>query len=479
MRIRTADRLGRGWQWAQALAINAIWLGIIMGLVGLTMVLGVGCATRPSPPVVTPQPVPIDPERVVAFTRDCRALWADELRREIDAAAMNDCVSATVAGNRSIEDFRAQIRASDEYAALHAAPPVPTLTRLRLADRFGLVNPAGVRVPWTAVTGFRLIDLVADGDIAGAERFLSGLAPARSARVLLMARWLFDLSPEAGLRALPATLALAERHGVYLEVTIFADTKERRPEMGYQQYAWNVGTICATSPACALLEIGNELHPLHETQDAKLGDVAYLRQLHTTLRESAPGVPVSLGSTHGDQDESDVFRDGDFLTIHGDRMDGDNGWRWVRHTNDQRALAERVNRWAVNDEPKRDDLSCDKQIAMGALQRMASLGDLFHYRDGLQAIAPQGAERDAFVCRARGWAAIPDDWRGSYQNAGFSGSPVEKFEGALRAYSSVNGSTAYTLVMDGAQARITWRDDWPSRTLVLAEGGTQLWRVTR
>jgi len=444
-----------------------------MAAIALAGAIFSGCAVPPVP-VVTPDVARIDPQAIA----DCSALWRDELGRDIDASASDDCASFLSRGLRTLEDYRATIRAGEEYAAYRARLEAETrskIERLRLAGRHGLVNESGAKVPWTAVTGFRLVEQVAHGRAGEAATFLDSIGPARGVRVLLMAANLFQLSPAEGLAALPATLQLAAQHGRYLEVTIFADTRSF-PGLDYRAYAAQVGAICAEHPACALLEIGNELWSLHPTQAEALGDLALLRSIRANI---SPAIPVSLGSTHADQDESDRMQDGDYLTIHGARDDGDGGWRFVRHTNEQRALADRVGKYAVNDEPRRDDLDCGRQVGMALLARLFSLGDTFHFAGGLQAKPPGGAEAAAFACRARGWAAVPDDWWGDYKNAGFVGSPVKSFDGAVRVYSSVNGGRAYTLVLGATPAtRIDWNDGW-NRELVLDAGGAQLWRLTR
>jgi len=450
---------------------------ILTAIVAACALFLAGCAVVP-PPVVTPPVAQIDPQAVA----DCRALWADELGREIDPAASEDCASFLSRGLRTLEDYRATIRAGEEYAAYRArleAEKAPALSRLRLSGRHGLVNESGAKVPWTAVTGFRLVEQVAHGRAGEASAFLASLGPARGVRVLLMARWLFQLSPDEGVAALAATLDLAQRHGRYLEVTIFADTKSfSLADADYRRIADRVGAICAAHVACGLIEVANEVWPLHETQADALGDLAFLRSLRETVRRHGD-IPVSLGSTHADQDESDRMQDGDYLTIHGARDDGDGGWRFVRHTNEQRALADRLGKYANNQEPRRDDLDCGRQIGLALLTRLFSLGDTFHYAGGLQSQPPTGAEAAAFQCRARGWAAVPDDWWGEYKNAGFVGSPVKSFDGAVRVYSSVNGGRAYTLVLGATPStRIDWNEGW-LRELVINESGAQLYAVKR
>lgn len=173
------------------------------------------------------------------------------------------------------------------------------------------------------------------------------------------------------------------------------------------------------------------------------------------------------------------MRDGDYLTIHGARDEGDRGWSWVRRLNEQRALADRVGRYAVNDEPRRDDSHCGRQLGMGMLARLFTLGDTFHYAGGLQALAPSGPEAEAFACRSRGWAALPDDWRGDHTAAGDPGSPVRSFGDAVRIDASVNGRLGYVAVIGATpQSRIDWNDGW-TRELILDESGAHLYRLSR
>ena len=360
-----------------------------------------------------------------------------------------------------------------------AAQQRPALERLHLEGRRGLVTASGQPVPWTAVTGFRLVEQVAHGRSGEASAFLASLGPARGVRVLLMARWLFQLSPDEGVAALAATLDLAQQHGRYLEVTVFADTKSfPLADADYRRIADQVGRTCAAHAACALVELANEVWPLHDTQAGALGQLEFLRSLREVVRTHGD-IPVSIGSTHADQDESDRMRDGDYLTIHGARDDGDGGWRWVRRLNAQRALADRVGRWAINDEPKRDDLDCGRQFAAGMLARLFSLGDTFHYAGGLQALAPGGPEAAAFVRRSRGWAAVPQDWKGEYLAAGSPGSPVGSFVDAVSVDASLDGRMGYVAVLGATpRSRIAWNEGW-RRELIVDEGGAQLYRVSR
>ena len=252
----------------------------------------------------------------------------------------------------------------------NAPQAVPTLARLHMDGRSGLRTPDGNSMSWTGATAFQLVELVAHGRSGDAERFLKAMKPARIYRVFVMLdKGLFVLSPADGLAALAPTLDLAERNSVYLEVVAFAGTVGF-PDLNYVDIARQIGRICAAKPACAAVELGNELSPLHDGNAAVFGDLNFLKQLRGAIREAGP-IPVSLGSTHADQDQSEIFREGDYLTIHGARGDGDAGnWRWVRRTAEQRALGDWLGRYPVNDEPRRDDLACDKHLGLALLTRM-------------------------------------------------------------------------------------------------------------
>ena len=56
-----------------------------------------------------------------------------------------------------------------------------------------------------------------------------------------------------------------------------------------------------------------------------------------------------------------------FISMLGASCDGDGGWCFICHTNEQCALSEEIGKPVVNDEPKREDLAEDKQLAMAAL----------------------------------------------------------------------------------------------------------------
>ncbi|HUR35459.1 MAG TPA: carboxypeptidase-like regulatory domain-containing protein [Vicinamibacterales bacterium] len=367
-------------------------------------------------------------------------------------------------------------RGGHELPAVRLERLAPPVRRVHIEGR-RFVNDDGSPFIWRGATGFRAIEKIARGQEAEVERFFRVMAEhgVTVVRVLTMAANMFPLRPEEGVAALPRALALARRCGLHLEVVGLADT--RSYTFDARAHIQALGGICATA-GNAFLEIANE--PIHATQRDEVGNPQFLQELRRLVPAS---VVVALGAAHGDDDESDAFVGADYVTVHGARGDGDNGWRFVRHTNEQRALSERVGKPVVNDEPRRDDLGADKHVALAVLCRIMGLGDTFHFAAGLHANPPEGAELAALQARQRGWDLIPPGFRGEYKNTGFVGSPVEEFDGtlAVRMYSVVSGGEGYTLGLgvtgDGPRSR--WSGAWPTRIPVCSEGGVRVWRVSR
>jgi hypothetical protein len=227
------------------------------------------------------------------------------------------------------------------------------------------------------------------------------------------------------------------------------------------------------------LEECNE--PVHPTQLRLVQDPTYLRHLRALLPSN---LLVALGPAGATIAESDTrFLDGsDYMPIHEERQDDGSGVRWVRHLNDLREISEKVGKPVVNDEPQRDDMSRDNHFGAGALTRIFGLGDTFHYKGGLQATMPTGAELDGFNGRRAGWAVIPAAWTGgTYCNVGFAGCPATNADWTtvVKLYATVNDGEGYAVAVGvkGAPG-VAWGNGWTPE-LLRADGRSVIWRVSR
>lgn len=351
--------------------------------------------------------------------------------------------------------------------------PAPSATDILLSALVSLVPPLGVihtqgrtfqradgtSWDWRGMTQFRLLEMVAHGREVEVIEILRQAFAAKISilRVLSMKAMssgnLFDLQPAEGLAALPRLLDLAAQAGEYVEVVALADTA--LISLDHASHVRAIGAICAEHPN-SLVEIANE--PIHETQDARLRDPAYLLSLRSLIPST---VLCALGAAHGADDSNRAFTGGDYVTVHADRADGENGWRWVRHQREEWDIAIESGKPVVNDETMKVDLATDKQWATGALMAMLSLGDTFHYPGGLLGQFPTGDELTALEARRTGWDAI-GKWNGLYYNVGSTGPlAAADFSHVLRAYSSIAGGAGWALAVavDGDPG-IVWRAPW-------------------
>jgi hypothetical protein len=210
----------------------------------------------------------------------------------------------------------------------------------------------------------------------------------------------------------------------------------------------------------AALQKGNE--PDHSTQRPEVADPAW----GNANLEAA--IPWTYGAAHGADDENLTWAKASdtYGVVHGDRADGDRGWRWVRHTKEQLHVSEETGLYINNGEPRRDDLMRVKHLALGALCRLLNLGDTFHYSGGRYAEYPTAEELDCLVSRREGWNLMPSDFFGRFQNANnqwnWPDSPVQNFDtnDSIRVYTSEAGGVAFSLVIGSyGNPRIEWRDD--------------------
>lgn len=268
---------------------------------------------------------------------------------------------------------------------------IPALTLVTLAHlmvsggRF--VATDGQAFEWRGISAFRLVEFAAHGKERQADAYLAWAASKKLTlvRVLTMADVLFTLSPADGRRALPRLLAMAQRHGLYVEVVALADTRDASLDIPAHVKA--IGETCARYPN-AVLEIANE--PMHPTQAKALHDVSYVKSLAALIPSD---IPVSLGSVEG----GEGYAQGSYVTWHAPRANRD----WPARIAEGALLVQAYKKPVINDEPMgaadtavpgRRDNDPARFREAAAASRRAGLGATFHYEGGLQAKLPTATE---------------------------------------------------------------------------------------
>lgn len=346
-----------------------------------------------------------------------------------------------------------------------ATSPADSGGRLRV-DRRAFRTPNGSRFAWRGLTSFRLLEMVAHGRAAEAERVLQWAARRgiTVVRVLAMADVLFRLSPSDGQAALPGLLERAAKRGLHVEIVALADTRRIPVDPADQVTA--VGAICAAHDNC-LLEIANE--PWHATQERGLGAAERLRGLRSLV---PPGVPVSFGSA--DADDSDAYARGDYLTVHLARESSPRGWGHVLRMRNAAALGARTGKPVVDDEPigaaeksepGRRDSEPDRWFAKGLLARVFGLGATFHYEGGLQSRLPHGVQLTCFEAWRRGLDALPAglEDRTTSSEAGTEGSAAASYDhaAAVAVYVAEGQSEAWAVAVGVLRdPMMKWRPGW-------------------
>ncbi len=268
-------------------------------------------------------------------------------------------------------------------------------------DGTRFVDPAGRTFEWRGITAFRLVEEVASGRAADAEKYLARCSAhgVTIVRVFAMAKNAFALSPESGIAALPKLLALAARHEVRVEVVALVDTAGYALDV--ERHVAAVGKACAAAGNC-VIEMANE--PYHPTQAAKIHDRAYLSRLRSLIPKA---IPVALGAGQ----EPAESGGGDYATIHTSRDTGEGGWAHVKALASLRGLPARMKMPVVSDEPigagdtidpgRRDNDPARFEAAARAT-RDAGLGATFHYTGGINAEIPAGRQLRCFEAWRRG-----------------------------------------------------------------------------
>jgi hypothetical protein len=339
-----------------------------------------------------------------------------------------------------------------------------------------LCRDDGSRFRWRGVTAFGLLDLVADGRLEDARRFISwaertGFTVVRVLAMLPDA-WL-DLSADEGRRALPRLFALTAAEGLHVQVVALANT-EGRDQAFLDTQVREVGRLCAAADNC-VLEIANE--PYHGSQ-AGLESAATMRRLEAEVPAS---VPVAWGAAR--QDTSDSMAGGSYIVAHLSRS----GQRWdrVARLRELERLSRQTGKFVVDNEPigaaevsepqRRDDAPA-AFFGQGALSRILELGSTFHCDDCLYARVPGPVQQEAALAFIAGATLVPEglvlDAPGPIDTARASGGGA--------AFAAANGDRGWLVLLGGADpAELHWPGGWRSDMRVADREGVSVWTIAR
>jgi len=331
----------------------------------------------------------------------------------------------------------------------------------------GFIDAAGKPFPWRGVSAFRLAELISTGREADVVGYLDWAAARKLTvvRVLLMARHLFQLTPDAGRAALPKLLDLANARGLAVEVVALADTEGLT--FDYEAHIREVGAI-TLEKGNAFVEIANE--PGHPTQDPRLHDPSTVKRLADLL-------PARVIGAFGSAEYGDAYAGGDYATFHFPRH---REWGHVLSLADAIPMLAKWKKPLINDEPigaaaayqaGRRDNSIERFGAAASLSEFIGLGATFHYEGGLQARLPDKRE-----------AACLDAWqRGIELVAGVAGGEVlagadvtgrlVKWSGGRQAFGRLAADRAVLLIVDPAESTaIEWAERWTEERRATAPG---------
>jgi hypothetical protein len=341
---------------------------------------------------------------------------------------------------------------------------VQTATSLHLQVSGTTFVTAGRAFPWRGITAFRLLEYVAGGKEADADRFLSWAESQQLTvvRVLAMGQGFMNLSPSEGRAALPRLLEMAAKHKLHVEIVALAGTRDVAVDL--DDHLAQLGRI-VSQHGNAILEIANE--PVHPSQAADVQRADVLARLRTHV----PGnVPVALGSV----ERGDGFAAGDYVTWHVPRDDRLEGWGHVLAIAQGAELVRRWNKPVVSDEPigagarlepgRRDDMP-SRFRAAALLTRLAGLGATFHYEGGLQATIPAGRELECFNAWNEGLRFLPTDIEssGTFRRAGDTRAAVAGFrpDKALAVFERQRGNAAWVVVINPPEnLELRWSAGW-------------------
>ena len=431
---------------------------------------------QPTVPVVPPATVELnDP----TFPSQCKHIWQQELRRPIDPVGLAECVQQFKAGV-SGETIRYGVRLSKEYmevqAAIEEAKKVKPTPRLHVEGDY-FADPTGKRVRLALDDGLTLLTLSPEArDKKLDEIKANGFGGFRVFSGTLT--WAGQ-TVESARANLPGLLTAAIQRGLYVLVTINTDSGTGYDVKFHTEHVVQLLTTFSNTIA----ECANEYY--HPTQSKDVNDVEWLFQMCTAAFKGT-NVPWAIGAPSFDEPTPEgtwPIPSGDFITSHLDRSR--DTWNQVRRVRELYAIKEVARKPVFNSEPMgcaetdvpgRRIANTSFHFALGALNRLFEISGVFHSEDGLYSrlLGPNQTKcAKAFV---EGTKSIPTDKLLSYQNVGWTGSPVASARFAdsggsiVRAYSFTDGGTAFTIILHTGSEfipqDIEWRLDWATRTIL-------------
>lgn len=458
------------------------FLGALAGLAA-AIVAARGGGSKPAP---VPEPTAAT---IAIWDATCRALYLEELGREIDPSGLQGCL-AQARGGADVVALRGQLRASPEWAERQErlkqppAAPIPPTLAVRVDGRFWVTHAGTFRPLFQSG-----LSLLARGPPERAA-FLDQTVALGFTGVRVFAGDLgwAGQTPAAARAALPALLDEAAARGLYVYVCALTGG-------GYdvEAHLRAIVDIVRGRPN-VLLEAFNELG--HPTQSDVGKDPARALQLARRV------IPADVTWTLGAPIETDEptpagtypTDGGLFNDAHLDRSR--DLYNQVRRLREIYAISESTRKPAMSGEPigiaelampgkQRlwDDEALRFSYAYGVLCRGFELGCVFHSEQGLHAelLGPNTtAAARAFL---GGWRAIDTADRLTFVNAGWQGSPVAGADfdaGVVRAYSFVSGTRGWTVLVGlRGDPAVRWGGGWRPVGVVADQPGIRVIEITR
>lgn len=464
---------------------------------------------------------PSTPEPIAMWTETCRAIWEQELHREIDPGGLAGCLDQSRHGGTA-ESIRATVRASAEYQDVQARPVVPDPPlvpaapppkALGIDGRFlidsdgqtyrGLFASGLALVPHSPAERTAFYDQLAGLGLNGFRMFGGALSWAGQ-------------TPEMVRATLPTIVGEARARGLKIQLAALTDTGTG---YDYRQHIRALGAIAAVNQDVIVFEVANE--PYHATQADEIKDADRLTRL---AREALPpGLMYALGAPPYDEpqkrdptctEDCQVYwpqpNPGGLITLHLDR--GRDLFNRVRRVRELEAAGDTARAPVISGEPdsiadgpvpgKNRILASDGQgnpvgdaeqwaFTLGALCRGFEIAIcVLHTESGLNG-TPLGAhELHAARAYVEGWKAIGSAERLRFLNARWAGSPIvgatfwdayrTSGDGVVRAYSFVTGDRGWTVLVGvTGDPRLQWGSGWHQVGVVAERPGVRVLAIAR